>query len=189
MPTKRSIWLVIGNSFLVVWIGCMAIVSFCVLPYWATHDLAPYTKTVANTMRALFYAPCIVPTVVIVLGVICYYCTKKNAQQVIITLAVLMPIVVCVASIVYVAATNDFLDNYVVYQGSCRSLDVGVSAMENKGDVYVNFVCDNDPSHVFKVWDPRIIAYAANHSGAPPRQYQLSARHTLLPIPELKYAK
>ena len=152
------------------------------LPHEAIQDLIPYTKTLENTLKTLFYVPCIVPVIIILVATIFYYRSQRKLQQMVISIALLMVLIPFFAMLFYAAVENDFLSNYVVYKGNCKPLHLGVSTESNRKDLYIDFTCDNDPNHVFKVWDPDIIAYVANHPGVSPLQYRLSARHTLLPI-------
>ena len=189
MPMTKKVWLTIGNALLGLWIACSAVFSFSMIPYWATRDLAPYTKTVAGTLKPLFYAPCLFPVVTILIATMFYYRFERKAQEAAIGLAIFMVLVPCIVPFFYWGAEKDFLDGYVVYQGNCEPLNIGVSTEGNSKSLYVNFTCDNDPNRVFKVWDPDIIAYVANHPGASPLQYRLSVNHILLPTTPARVAK
>lgn len=160
MPMTKRIWSAIGNSLLGIWIACAGAFSFCVLPHLAMRDLAPYTKTAAASARALSNGPYIIPAIAIVLTAVFYYRLRRNIQQTAISVAVLMLIAPFAATYFYWFTEQDFLDHYVVYQGNCEPLGVGVSTEGNKEGLYANFRCDDAPSYVFKVWDPEIIAYA-----------------------------
>jgi hypothetical protein len=189
MPMRKKDWLTIGNSLLGIWIACTGVFTFCLLPYWATRDLMPYTKTVAGAMKPLFYGPYLIPAVTIALTAMCYYRFKRDIQQTAISLALLMFLIPFATIFFYWGGEKGFLDHYIVYQGNCEAINISVSTEGNRKNLYADFTCGNDPSQVFKVWDPDIIAYVANHPAASPRQYQLSANHTLLPIEPLQTKK
>lgn len=182
MPMTKKVWPAIGNSLLGIWIACAGAFVFCVLPNFAARDLAPYTGTVAAAMKALRYGPCFVPAVAVVLTMALYLRSKRDIRQTAISVGLLMILAVVLAPFFYWGAEEDFLDQHVVYQGTCTALGFGVSTEGNRKDLYAKFACDNDPSLVFKVWDPEIIAYVADNPGAPPLQYRLSANHTLSPV-------
>ncbi len=182
MPMTKRVWLTIGNVLLGIWIVCSGVFSFYILPYLATRDLAPYTKTVANTMRALFYAPYLIPPIIIIFVMVFYYRSERNIQKTAISLGILMFLVSFASTLFYLAGEQDFLDGYVIYQGNCEPLNIGIFTEGNRKNLYVNFTCDNDPSYVFRVWDPDIIAYVINNPEVSSLPYRLSANHTLLPI-------
>jgi hypothetical protein len=183
MPITKKVWLTIGNSILGIWILSATVFSFYLLPRWATHDVMPYTKTVMGAMKALLYAPCLVPLCAIVLCLLMSLGQiKQSVQQFALSTSVVMLLVSGIGLIFYAAAEDDFLTHYPIWQGSCQPGNAGVSVNGNEKGLYINFTCDNQPGHVFKVWDPEVIAYVVNHPGESPLQYRLSVKHTLLPV-------
>ena len=181
--SKKS-WKLIGNGLLGALIVASGIIGLYVFPSEAIRDIMPYAGKMGIAMEALFYAPYVIPIGVALCTVGCYYRFGRSFQDTFISLAILM-LLACffVAPLLYIGARDYFLDNHIVYQGNCRSLGVGVQTEGNRKNLYANFICDNYSSDAFKVWNPDIIAYVANHPDGKPMAYELSAGGTLLPLP------
>jgi len=142
----------------------------------------PYAGSLGMAMSALFYAPIVIPVAVALCTLGCYYRFQRRFQDTFLSLFFLVFLASFVAVFFYDGARHDFLDNHIVWQGNCRSLGVAVETKGNSKNLYANFACDNNPDYSFRVWDPDIIAYVANHPDAQPLAYRLSAGYTLSPL-------
>ncbi len=185
MPNTSKVWKLIGNGFVGVLILAIGSFGFIALPASTIHQIMPYAGSLKIAMKALFYVPIIIPTMVFLGTVGCYYRFKRKFQDTFLSLLFLVFFASFVAVVFYEGAQDDFLDNHIIYQGNCRSLGVAVETKGNSKSLYADFTCDNDPDYVFKVWDPDIIAYVANHPGIQPQTYSLSAGYTLSPLDTL----
>ncbi len=182
MPNTSKIWKLIGNGFVGVLILALGSFGFVALPASTIHQIMPYAGSLKIAMKALFYAPIVIPAIVLLGTVGCYYRFKRRLHDTFLSLLVLVFYVSFVAVFFYKIALGVFLGNHIVYQGNCKSLGVAVEVRGNDKSLYANFTCDNDPDYVFKVSDPDIIAYIANNPGIQPQMYNLSAGYTLSPV-------
>jgi hypothetical protein len=181
MPSLK-VWKLIGNGFVGVLTLVIGSFGFYAIPASTMHHIMPYAGSMKIAMKALFYAPIVIPAIVVLGTLGCYYRFERRFQDAFLSLFFLMFLTSFVAVVFYEGAQQGFLDNHIVYQGNCQSFGVAVQVNGNSRNLYANFACDNNPGYVFKVWDPDVIAYVANHPGAQPLAYRLSAGYTLSPI-------
>ena len=182
MPISKKTWQSIGNVVVGILIPIFGILCFYIFPSRTIHDMEPYTGTAASAIQELHYLPYYIPLGVALFVVGCYYHFGRSIRQACLALALVLGGASLCLSFVYAVMEQIFLGEHIVYEGKCTARGFGVQVNENTKMLYAKFSCDDDPDYVFKVWDPDIIAYAANHPNNRSALYQLSARDTLVPV-------
>lgn len=180
MPLSKKYWIIIGNSLLGVLVLAMVVVGFFIFPTEILHSLDPYTGTVAESMKVIFYIPLLFPCAICLATVGFYYRFGRSIQDAFIGCAMLL--FVCTTffiPLLYTAIKDDFLTKHIIYRDNCRSIGIDVFIKGYDRILYAKIVCDRDPNVVLKEWDPDIIAYLANHPENAYHVYQVSAADTL----------
>ncbi len=183
MPIPKRTWKLIGSFLLRFFILGAIILGFYIFPSKMLHDIEPYTGTMAAAMRTFFYFPILVPAAVLSVTLGYYFHSGRKLQDTIEILAVSMILVCILPPLLYEGMEQDFLGNHIVYQGKCSVLNFDVTKGA-RPNLFANFTCENDPGYIFKVWDAKVLANAANHPNTKTMVYQLSAEDTLLLMPK-----
>jgi hypothetical protein len=163
--------------------GCiillLATLSFLSVPIATLHELTPYTGSVHESLKILNYTPIWLPMVPVLFALIMRYGGRHGVPTTLGATALVMVIVLILATGFYFEKDENFLAQDIVYQGPCKVENFAVSDKQSGNKLYAMATCANDPFNSFKVWDPNILAYVANHPNELTREYKLSAKNAL----------